>query len=86
VLLVWPLLDCAVPARQLVHCDAETRLLEADHVPAGHGTHAEAPASEYVPAPHCTHMVETEAPGVLEKVPAAQLRHVEALCAPTVVE
>ena len=86
VLVVWPEADCAVPATQGVHAAAEARLVDEDHDPAGHGLQAEAPASEYVPAPHCTHSVEPVAPGVFEKVPAAQLRQVAAEVAPSVVE
>jgi hypothetical protein len=63
---VWPEADCAVPARHCVQEAAEPRLLDEDHVPAGQGLQADAPASEYVPGPHCTQSVEPVAPGVFE--------------------
>jgi hypothetical protein len=85
VFVVWPVALCAVPATQGVQAAADARLAEADHEPAGQGAQAEAPASEYVPAPHCTHSVEPVAPTALEKVPAAQLMHVAAAVAPNVV-
>ncbi len=54
----------------------------AEYVPAGHETHALAPAAVYVPAGQFTHTVDEFAPVTPEYFPAGQLVHT---AAPTVL-
>ena len=50
-------------------------------MPAGQLVHIEAPASEYLPVPQSTQLVDTEAPVLGLLVPAAQFVHAVALIA-----
>lgn len=71
-----------VPVGQLVHAAKELAPVTPEYVPAGHETHALAPASVYVPAGQFTHTVDEVAPLTPEYFPAGQLVHT---AAPTVL-
>jgi hypothetical protein len=53
-------------------------LFAGANVFAGHASHCAAPAAEYLPASHCTHVSSETAPGVDDIIPAPQLEHVVA--------
>ena len=70
-LVVEPVLQLE-PGGQPVHSDAAVRPVLLEKVPAKHGSSADAPCGQKLPAPHVLHAVDPEAAW---KLPAVQVVH-----------